>query len=166
VAYLTSASQAKKLVDASGVANHSGPYPVASGVIRFDGRTADVFAEGRTTAPAAVDQPLPTAGTWVRPGGVVIEHTFADALGVSVGDHVTLDGRSFTVAGVAVTAAQSPYPNLCNGTLLASTPAASKFSNACPPSFKIPFLSLPGGRELASSDDVGLIWMTQAEPSG
>jgi ABC-type lipoprotein release transport system permease subunit len=168
VTYLTSASQAKKLVDASGVANHSGPYPVASGVIRFDGRTADVFAEGRPTAPVAVavDQPLPTAGTWVRPGGVVIERTFADALGVSVGDHVSLDGKSFAVAGIAVTAAQSPYPNLCNGTLLASTAAASKFSNACPPSFKIPFLSLPGGRELASSDDVGLIWMTQADAIG
>jgi putative ABC transport system permease protein len=166
VAYLTSVSQANKLVDASGVANHSGPYPVASGVIRFDGRTADVFAEGRTTTPAAVDQPLLTAGIWVRPGGVVFERTFADALGVSVGDHVTLDGKSFTVAGVAVTAAQSPYPNLCNGTLLARTPAASKFSNACSPSFKIPFLSLPGHRELSSSDDVGLIWMTETDAVG
>src|ERR1700677_4687031 len=133
VAYLTSASQATKLVDAAGVATHSGPYPVASGVIRFDGRTADVFAEGRDATPATVDQPLPTSGSWVRPGGVVIERTFADALGVSVGDHVTVEGQSFTVAGIAVTAAQSPYPNLCNGTLLASTPAASKFSNACPP---------------------------------
>ena len=68
VAYLTSASQATKLVDAAGVADHSGPYPVASGTIRFDGRVADVFAEGRTAAPAAVDQPLLTAGSWVRPG--------------------------------------------------------------------------------------------------
>jgi hypothetical protein len=65
VAYLTSVSQAKKLVDASGVATYSGPYPVASGVIRFNGRIADVFAEGRSTASVAVDQPLPTAGTWV-----------------------------------------------------------------------------------------------------
>ena len=166
VAYLTSVSQAKGLVDASGVAGHSGPYPIASGVIRFDGRTADVFAEGRSTAPAAVDQPFPTAGSWVRPGGVVIERTFADALGVSVGDDITLDGKSFTVAGIAVTAAQSPYPNLCNGTFLANTPAASKFSNACAPSFKIPFLSLQGHRELSSSDDVGLIWMTRADAIG
>ena len=163
VAYLTAASQAKPLTHASGVATHSGPFPVASAVIRFDGRTADVFAEGRNTAPAAVDQPLPTAGTWVRPGGVVIERTFADALGVAVDDHVTLDGKSFTVVGIAVTAAQSPYPNLCNGTLLGSTPAASKFSNACPPSFNIPFLSLPGGQHLSSTDEVGLIWMTERD---
>jgi putative ABC transport system permease protein len=166
VAYLSSASQAKSLIDASGVASHSGPYPVASAVIRFDGRLADVFAEGRNTPPAAVDQPLLTAGSWLRPGGVVIERTFADALGVSMGDRVNLNGKSFIVAGIAVTAAQAPYPNLCNGTLLASTPAASKFSNACPPSFNIPFLSLPGHRELSSSDDVGLIWTTEADVIG
>ena len=72
-------------------------------------------AEGREQAPAAVDQPKLTAGSWVRPGGVVLERTFAEALGVGVGDRVTLDGRPFTVAGIAVTAASPPYPNLCYG---------------------------------------------------
>ena len=43
----------------------------------------------------------------------MIERTFAQALDVGVGDHVTLSGRRFTVAGIAVTAAQAPYPNLC-----------------------------------------------------
>jgi ABC-type antimicrobial peptide transport system permease subunit len=166
VAYLTSASQATSLLRASGVAGHSGPFPVASATIRFDGRQADVFAQGRSTAPAAVDQPLLTAGSWVRPGGVVIERTFADALGVTSGDRVSVGGKPFTVAGIAVTAAQTPYPNLCNGTLETNSPATSKFSNACPPSFKIPFLSLPGGQELASSDEVGQIWMTGADATG
>ncbi len=162
VAYLTSASQAKSLSHASGVADHSGPFPVASGVIRFNGRVADIFAEGRTMAPSPVDQPLVTAGSWVRPGGVVIERTFADALGVSVGDRVDVGDRTFVVAGVAVTAAQAPYPNLCNGTLMATTAAASQFSNACPQSFNIPFLSLSGGQKLSSADQVGQIWMTEA----
>jgi putative ABC transport system permease protein len=163
VAYLTSAAQAGTLAHASGVASHSGPFPVASATIHFDGRQADVFAEGRSIAPAPVDQPLLTSGSWVRPGGVVIERTFADALGVSVGDRVSLNAKSFVVAGIAVTAAQSPYPNLCNGTLVGPTAAASKFSNACPTWFKIPFLSLPGGQELSSSDQVGQIWMTNAD---
>jgi putative ABC transport system permease protein len=163
VAYLTSEGQAKKLVDASGVADHSGPFPVASATIHFDGRVADVFAEGRNTAPAAVDQPLLIAGSWVRPNGIVIQRTFADALGVAVGNRVTLNDTTFRVAGIAVTAAQAPYPNLCNGTLLASTPAASRFSNACSASFNIPPLSLPGHRELSSSDDVGQIWTTEAD---
>jgi putative ABC transport system permease protein len=166
VAYLTSAAQAGKLAHASGVASHSGPFPVVSGTIRFDGRFNDVFAEGRSMTPAAVDQPLLTAGSWVRPGGVVIERTFADALGVSVGDHVTLNGKSFAVAGIAVTAAQSPYPNLCNGTLVGSTPAASKFSNACPSSFNIPMLPLGGGDYISAFDDVGQIWMTDADAIG
>jgi putative ABC transport system permease protein len=165
VGYLSSASQADSLTRAAGVANHSGPFPVVSATIRFDGRQADVWAEGRAATPAAVDQPLLTAGSWVRPDGVVIERTFADALGVSVGDRVSLNGKSFAVAGIAVTAAQSPYPYLCNGTLVASTPATSKFSNACPPSFEIPFLSLPG-QELSSSDEVGQIWMTEAGAIG
>jgi hypothetical protein len=124
VAYLTSTSQAKSLIHASGVASHDGPYPVASGIIRFNGRIADVFAEGRSTAPASIDQPLLTAGDWVRPNGIVVQRTFADALGVSVGDRVDLSGEQFTVAGIAVTAAQSPYPNLCNGTFVASIPTA------------------------------------------
>jgi ABC-type antimicrobial peptide transport system permease subunit len=166
VAYTTSASQATKLARASGVASHSGPFPVVSATIRFDGRFNDVFAEGRSMTPAAVDQPLLTAGSWVRPGRVVIERTFADALGVSVGGRVSLNGKSFAVAGIAVTAAQSPYPNLCNGTLVGPTPAASRFSNACPSSFNIPMLSLGGGTYISDSDDVGQIWMTEADAIG
>ena len=36
---------------------------------------------------------------------MVIERSFADALGIRAGSRITLDGRPFTVAGVAVTAA-------------------------------------------------------------
>ena len=75
-----STGQAKTLVHASGVASSSGPYPVAAATIRFDGRTAGVFAQGRGQQPAAVDRPDVTAGSWVRPGGVVLERTFAEGL--------------------------------------------------------------------------------------
>jgi len=146
VAYLTSTSQASSLVHASGVASSSGPYPVASATIQFDGRTAGVFAEGRSQAPAAVDQPDVTAGSWVRPGGVVIERTFADALGAGVGDVVTLNGQRFTVAGIAVTAAQPPYPNLCYFT-----------ASSCPLSFVV---------EGHNWRNVGVIWMTEAGARG
>ncbi|HYB87129.1 MAG TPA: FtsX-like permease family protein [Streptosporangiaceae bacterium] len=103
----------RTLVHAPGVTGHSGPYPVASALLRVRGMTVAVEAEGRDQAPASVDQPQLTAGSWVRSGGVVIERTFADALGVGVGDRVTLNGRPFTVAGIAVTAASPPYPNMC-----------------------------------------------------
>ena len=106
-------AQAGKLARDPGVTGSSGPYPLAGALVGANGRTAGAEAEGRSESPAAVDQPKLTAGTWVRPGGVVLERTFAEALGVGVGDRVTLNGRPFTVAGIAVTAANPPYPNLC-----------------------------------------------------
>jgi putative ABC transport system permease protein len=144
VAYLSSTSQAASVEHTSGVVSSSGPYPVASATIRFDGRTAAVFAEGRSQAPAAIDRPDVTAGSWVRPGGVVLERTFAGALGAGVGDRVTLNGKSFTVAGIAVTAAQAPYPNLCYIT-----------TNTC-----------TSGFNSGNSVSIGLIWMTEADAVG
>ena len=69
--------------------------------------------EGRDEAAAPLDQPKLTEGSWVRPGEVVIERSFADALGVGAGARIILNGRSFRVAGVAVTAAFAPYPQIC-----------------------------------------------------
>ncbi len=82
-------------------------------MLRYRGLIAPVEAEGRAQAPASIDQPKVLAGTWVRPGGTVLERTFAEALGVGVGDRVTLNGRPYQVVGIAVTAASLPYPNLC-----------------------------------------------------
>ncbi len=93
------------LTHAQGVIRYSGPYPVALPVLRANGHTDAVLAEGRDSAPAPVDQPKLTEGSWVSNGEVVVERSFADALGIHAGDRVTLNGRSFRVAGVAVTAA-------------------------------------------------------------
>jgi len=109
------AATAASLSTAPGVTAHSGPYPTAYSVIRFRGHTVDVVAEGRDRAPASVDQPKVTQGSWIRPGAAVIERGFADALGIHVGDNVRLGGRSFRVAGIAVTAAIPAYPSsLCH----------------------------------------------------
>ena len=62
-------AQVTALIRAPGVTGHSGPYPLASAILRVHGITAGVEAEGRGQAPAAVDQPKLTAGTWVHPGG-------------------------------------------------------------------------------------------------
>ena len=93
------------LTHARGVTAHSGPYPVAFPVLRVNGHTDAVLAEGRDPASAPVDQPKLTQGSWVGTGGVVVERSFADALGIHAGERVTLNGRSFRVSGVAVTAA-------------------------------------------------------------
>jgi putative ABC transport system permease protein len=112
-AFASSTAQAAPLSRAGGVSAHSGPYPLASAVLRFRGLAVPVQAEGRDEAPATVDQPDVTEGNWVRPGSVVLERTFAEALGVTVGDRVTLNERSFRVSGIAVTAAIPEYPGVC-----------------------------------------------------
>jgi ABC-type lipoprotein release transport system permease subunit len=110
------------LAHAPGVVGNSGPYPVTAAVMEAHGHTADVQAIGRDEAPASIDQPKVTQGRWVGDGGVVIEAAFADALGVGAGDPITLNGRSFQVVGVAITAAMAPYPEAepCLGRCLSS----------------------------------------------
>jgi len=107
------ATEARILSRAPGVTAVSGLYPEAGAILRAHRLAAVVIVQGRPAAMARVDQPAVTAGSWVRPGGIVLERTFADALGVSAGDKITLDGRQYTVAGLAVSAASPPYPNVC-----------------------------------------------------
>jgi putative ABC transport system permease protein len=100
------------LTEAPGVVGQSGPYPVLFARLGAIGRTLGAQVVGRDIAPASVDQPKLTQGSWVRDGGVVFEAAFAEALDVAPGDRITLEGRSFRVVGVAVTAALSPYPQV------------------------------------------------------
>jgi putative ABC transport system permease protein len=93
-----------------GVTASSGPFPVSWPTVRVRGLSAGVLGEGRDQAPAAADQPEVVQGSWVRPGGVVIERSYAGALGVSTGDKLTLNGRPFTVVGIAVSAGNAAYP--------------------------------------------------------
>ena len=145
-------AQVRALTRAPGVTAHSGPYPVASAFVRFRGLAAPVELEGRAQAPASVEQPEVTAGTWVRPGGVVLERTFAEALGVGVGDRVTLDGQTFRVAGIAVTAAGLPYPNLCyspGGGCVFDAPYRG--SVPLPAAVGLAWITEPDARRLASA---------------
>lgn len=93
-----------------GVVAHSGPYREYYTTLTAHGSTGAAAVQAADTTPGPVDRPLVTSGTWVRPGGAVLERGFATALGVGVGDHVTVTGRSLPVVGIAVTAAHSVYP--------------------------------------------------------
>ncbi len=93
-----------------GVVGHSGPYPAVTTMLTAHGRTVRATAEGAATTPGPVDRPLVTSGHWVRTGGVVVERGFAEAIGVHVGDRVTIAGRAIPVVGIAVTAADGAYP--------------------------------------------------------
>ena len=139
----------EELASAPGVIDHSGPYPVTPAELQASGRTSDVQAVGRDAAPASVDQPELIQGSWVSDGGVVVEAAFANALDVRVGDPVTLDGRSFEVVGVAVTAAMPPYP----GASCIVPPGC--VSGATPEELS----ELPPGL----LQNPGLVWLTEAD---
>ncbi len=145
---------ARALIRTPGVTGHAGPYPVASVILRMGNVAAQVEAEGRDAAPASLDQPALTAGGWVRPHGIVLERTFATALGARVGDRVSLNGRPYTVVGIAVTAASAPYPNMCfqpGGDCIFDMPTRCD-GTAC----------TAAGVTL-SSDNTGLAWVTEPD---
>jgi putative ABC transport system permease protein len=156
VGYFNTATEAKSLIHAAGVATTSGPYPMTSALLHFDGRTAEALIEGRSQAPVGVDQPEVLSGGWVRPGGVVLERTFAEALGVGSGERIDLNGRSLKVAGIAVTAAQPPNPNLCRATSDAQIDTRGniyqEMAGAC---MNLNFNVGPSS--------VGLLWMTEPD---
>jgi ABC-type antimicrobial peptide transport system permease subunit len=102
-----------RLDHASGVVAHAGPFPVTWALLRARGLTAGAEIEGRNSAPSAVDQPKLTSGSWIGPGGVVVEGSFARALGLGIGDRITLGRVSFRVVGIAVTAAIPNYSGVC-----------------------------------------------------
>ncbi len=105
--------EVQPLERAAGVVAHSGPFPVTWAPLQAGSITAGAEIEGRDSAAAAVDQPKLTSGSWARPGAVVIEAGFAEALGLHVGDRLRLAGISFRVVGTAVTAAVPGYPEVC-----------------------------------------------------
>src|SRR6266545_3426805 len=143
-------SRLEELAGAAGVIDHSGPYPVTPAKLQASGRTSDVQAVGRDAATASVDQPKLIHGSWVRDGGVVVEAAFANTLDVRIGDPVTLDGRSFKVVGVAVTAAMPPYP----GT--SCIVAVGCINGAVPD-------DQAAGSPAGLLHNPGLVWLTQAD---
>ena len=108
---------------ARGVAAHSGPYPMATAEMRSTDIDIEASVEGRQPGLAAVDQPLVTDGTWIRPRGVVVERSFAEAANLRLGQTITLNGRPFRVVGFAVTAA---FDGVSGMSLMWATEAATR----------------------------------------
>ncbi|MFF0703312.1 FtsX-like permease family protein [Streptomyces tendae] len=104
------AALARRIARAPGTDTVADPVPGFSTTVRARGRTESTAVEGRERTASAVDRPLVTSGTWVRDGGAVVERGFAQALGVRVGDRVTIGGRDYPVVGTAVSAATAVYP--------------------------------------------------------
>jgi putative ABC transport system permease protein len=132
--------------------------------VEAHGVTATAWTQGRDTTPALVDQPKLTEGSWVRDGGAVIEASFAAALGIGAGDRITLGGRSFRVAGVAVTAASTPYPKVCFAPCWFGAAADAAERNAANRPANGPVRSQAGPPPNAfRPGPTGLVWLTEAD---
>jgi putative ABC transport system permease protein len=121
--------QLSALMHDRSVSGASGPFPTTWTALTFGNIRGTAEVQGRDISPSAVDQPKITSGRWIAPGAAVIEQAFANALGARVGHTLMLGGRPFRVAGIAVTAAATPYPDVCfvgcalgNPTLAAANP--------------------------------------------
>ncbi|MGW5721169.1 FtsX-like permease family protein [Amycolatopsis sp. NPDC003865] len=101
---------ARRIADTPGVAEQADPVFAFDAVVRIHGRDAHTSIEGRAVRPSTVDRPLVTDGSWVRPGGAVVERGFADVYGVHVGDSITFRDHAYPVVGIAVSAATPVYP--------------------------------------------------------
>ncbi len=107
------AAALRPLEHAAGVAAFSGPFAVTWTSLRKGHTTGGAEVEGRNAAISTVDQPKQLRGSWIRPGGVVVEAGFASALGLHVGDQLTLGAATFQIVGTAATAAIPSYPDVC-----------------------------------------------------
>ena len=105
-----STSQFAPLLHAKWVSATAGPFPVAFTRLTAPGIDVPIDGEGRDPARAPVDQPLLTAGHWISAGGAVVEQGLAEALGLHVGNAISLGGHAFHVVGIAVSTAQPFYP--------------------------------------------------------
>jgi putative ABC transport system permease protein len=117
-----------------GVVAHAGPYRHYFTTLTVHGSAVTAVVREADAAPAPVDRPRVTAGTWVRPGAVVVERGFASALGVHIGDQIAVAGQPRTVTGIAVSAAYTIYPS-----------------------------AQMGGAGGGPRDHAGLVWMSRAD---
>jgi putative ABC transport system permease protein len=102
-----------------GVTAVAGPYPTAVATLAQGPVQSPVGLRAMTPAIPAVGRPLVREGTWLTrriPDGVVVEASFAQAVHVSVGDRLLLngiDGNSarVRVIGIADSSDQGFYPD-------------------------------------------------------
>jgi len=154
---------------AKGVVAHSGPYPIVGDtgpvgpVLRTSDLVTSVEVEGREPGVAAVDQPKLTDGTWIRPGGVVVERSFAETANLRLGQAIMLDGHPFQVVGFAVTAAFRGFPGM--SLIWATEPAARSLATKADPLSYISNLKLSDSSPRAVNAFVNAYGGTNGAPA-
>jgi ABC-type lipoprotein release transport system permease subunit len=111
IATSPSQSEARAVAALPGVAAHDQPIPRA--IVSTEAGDDQLELAG-LRAPPHINTPLRIAGSDVRDGGIVLERTFADAVGLQVGETIRLAGAAgpigVPVVGTAISPAQPRYP--------------------------------------------------------
>jgi putative ABC transport system permease protein len=114
LASVPSRADADMIAGLRGVSNRSEPVPLVSATLTTPRRSEPILLAGWTAGPAQVNRPVPTTGTAPGPGGVVLERSLADALGIRIGTPVTIGteegSADLHVLGTAISPAQARYP--------------------------------------------------------
>jgi putative ABC transport system permease protein len=103
-----SGTNVDEVLAAPEVAGSTGPFPLVLDELHTGPHALDVQVIGRDAQATDLDQPVVIDGSWVRPGGVVVEGSLAEALEIDVGDTVPVADRRLTVVGIAASGAQKP----------------------------------------------------------
>jgi putative ABC transport system permease protein len=114
VVAFSSGHDLRPLIRAPGVTAAAGPFPAALTSLRHQGKRYGVLLQARPQTPTQIERPLMSDGTWLGQGAIVLERSYARALGVRTGESVTVAGASrpveLVVAGTALTTTQQRYP--------------------------------------------------------
>jgi len=112
LAFAPSRRDAVSVGELPGVTEHDAPVPLVLDGLRSHGSTHRVTLAG--SSRPVVNRPISTAGTELREGGIVLERSFAEALGIEVGARVEVAGSrgplELPVLGTAVVPSQARYP--------------------------------------------------------
>ncbi len=120
-----------RLGAAPGVVAAGGPWQTAHIVGEIDGAPIRLKVQVRDADPAAVDQPLVTAGQWLDSRqGVVLEDGLAAAARLQPGDTITIAGQHVPVRGAALTVTANPYPTEQPATAWISPSTATRLASA------------------------------------
>jgi putative ABC transport system permease protein len=113
LAYVPSQADAVAVGELPGVTERSEPVAIVLARMGVGGRSEPVQLAGlsrRTT----VNVPVRTAGSELRDDGIVLERSFAEALGIGVGERLEVAGAEGSVdvpvLGTAVVPSQARYP--------------------------------------------------------
>lgn len=113
LANVASATDARTIASLPGVAERDDPAPVAVPGVAVQGTTDRLLLTG-LAAPPRVNTPVPTEGSSSPGTGIVLERSFAGAVGLRVGTTVRLAAAGgvieLPVVGTAISPGQPRYP--------------------------------------------------------